>query len=118
MHVCIVYVYFLYVCMYTCMYFMYMCMCISCMYLYMYVCICVSLLDSNSCMYVFMYVCICVSLLDGNSAVYFVTGTTSGEIRLWDLTDYACLSVTKFPKSGSVLCLSLIDQENILSGKL
>eukprot|EP01035_Chromulina_nebulosa_P000096 gene96-142_t len=53
----------------------------------------------------------------GNSAVYFVTGTISGEIRLWDLTDYACLSVTKFPKSGAVLCLSLIDQENILSGK-
>ena len=47
-----------------------------------------------------------------------MTGTVSGEIRMWDLTDYACLSVTKFPKSGAVLCLSLIDEDNILSGNV
>lgn len=35
-----------------------------------------------------------------NSLFYFVTGTVSGEIRMWDLTDYACLSTAKFPKSG------------------
>lgn len=47
---------------------------------------------------------------------FFATATLSGEIRVWDLTDYACLSVTKFPKSGGVLALCMIDNENILSG--
>lgn len=51
-----------------------------------------------------------------NSLLTFATGTTTGEIRLWDLTDYACLSLVKFPKSGEVSCLALIDDNNVLSG--
>jgi WD40 repeat protein len=47
---------------------------------------------------------------------YFATGTKSGEIRVWDLTDYACLSVLKQPKSGAVLCLCMVDSDRILSG--
>jgi WD40 repeat protein len=40
----------------------------------------------------------------------------SGEVRVWDLTDYASLSCIRFPKSGAVLCLCLIDNNNIISG--
>lgn len=47
---------------------------------------------------------------------YFATGTRSGEIRTWDLTDYACLSAFKNPKSGAVLSLIMIDSDRILSG--
>lgn len=50
------------------------------------------------------------------SIFYFATGTESGEIRVWDLTDYACLSAFKVPKSGAVLSLAIVDHEHILSG--
>jgi WD40 repeat protein len=50
------------------------------------------------------------------SVMYFATGTESGEIRVWDLTDYACLSALKVPKAGSVLCLTMIDSDHIISG--
>jgi WD40 repeat protein len=50
------------------------------------------------------------------SIYYFATGTRSGEIRTWDLTDYACLSVLRLPKSGAVLSMVMIDSERVLSG--
>lgn len=46
----------------------------------------------------------------------FVTATRSGELRVWDITDYSCLSITKLPKSGAVLCLSVVDSSTIISG--
>lgn len=51
-----------------------------------------------------------------NSQYLFVTGTSIGEVRVWDLTDYACVSLYRVSRSGSVLCLSLVDNSNILSG--
>lgn len=51
-----------------------------------------------------------------NSQYLFATGTITGEVRMWDLTDYACLSTVKIPKAGSVHCLSLVDNNNIISG--
>ena len=50
-----------------------------------------------------------------NSSV-FATGTLSGEIRMWDLTDYACTAVCRNARSGAVMCLELIDKNTILSG--
>jgi len=64
----------------------------------------------------------CIAFTATNSSTttshstYFVTGSVSGEIRTWDLTDYACLSTFRGPKSGAVLCLSLLDSAVILSG--
>jgi WD40 repeat protein len=46
----------------------------------------------------------------------FATGTVHGEVRMWDLADYSCLSVSKFPKSGEVKCITLIDSNHALSG--
>jgi len=50
------------------------------------------------------------------TVMYFATGTENGEVRVWDLTDYACLSAFKVPKAGSVLCLTMVDNDHILSG--
>jgi WD40 repeat protein len=47
---------------------------------------------------------------------YFATGTKSGEIRMWDLTDYACVAALKVPKAGSVLCLVMPEVDKVLSG--
>jgi cilia- and flagella-associated protein 52 len=49
-------------------------------------------------------------------ACFFASGSVSGEVRVWDLTDYACISALRVPKSGSVLSLVLVDSEHILSG--
>ena len=46
----------------------------------------------------------------------FATGTAAGEVRVWDLNDYSCLSGIKFPRSGAVACLVMIDNDHILSG--
>jgi WD40 repeat protein len=55
---------------------------------------------------------------ENNFGYYFATATKTGEIRVWDLTDYACLSITKMPKSGAVLCLCVVDNNTIISGFL
>ena len=61
--------------------------------------------------------CVAFSSQQGaDSNTMFATGTQSGELRLWDLTDYACTAVCRYPKSGSVLCLSLINTEMVVSG--
>lgn len=53
----------------------------------------------------------------GSSSTKFVTGTKSGEISLWDLSDYACLATSKFPKTGSVLALTFADDnKSVISG--
>lgn len=51
-----------------------------------------------------------------SSIYYFATGTRSGEIRLWDLTDYACVAAMKVPKAGGVLCLVMPEVDKVLSG--
>jgi WD40 repeat protein len=50
------------------------------------------------------------------SIYYFATGSRNGEIRTWDLTDYACLSVLRMPKCGAVLSMAMVDSDRILSG--
>mmetsp|Transcript_22022 Transcript_22022/g.36892 ORF Transcript_22022/g.36892 Transcript_22022/m.36892 type:complete len:701 (+) Transcript_22022:67-2169(+) len=52
----------------------------------------------------------------GSSALCFATGTESGEVHVWDLSDYTRLSLVRHPKSGSVCCLTLNDQDAVLSG--
>ena len=46
----------------------------------------------------------------------FATGTKSGDLRVWDVSDYACLAMTSYPKSGAVLTVCLIDKNNVISG--
>lgn len=45
----------------------------------------------------------------------FATGTQSGELRIWDLAEYECISAWKVPKAGAVNCLQMIS-EQVLSG--
>ena len=40
----------------------------------------------------------------------------TGELRLWDLSDYACLAVCRYPKSGAVLCLQVVTDDRVISG--
>jgi WD40 repeat protein len=47
------------------------------------------------------------------SAGTFVTGTRSGHIKVWDITDYACICSRK-ESSGAVLCLSLIANDTMI----
>ena len=51
-----------------------------------------------------------------DSSTTFATGTVSGEIRLWDLTDYACTAACRYPKSGAVLCIKQIPKGMVISG--
>jgi WD40 repeat protein len=51
-----------------------------------------------------------------NNGTFFTTGTVSGELRVWDVADYACLAVTSYPKSGSVLAVSMPDNQTVISG--
>jgi WD40 repeat protein len=46
----------------------------------------------------------------------FATGTQSGEVRLWDLIDYACTDVCRYSKNGAVLCLFIITNDRVISG--
>lgn len=50
------------------------------------------------------------------NAVSFATGTTSGEVKLWDLSDYSCVSAIRSPKSGEVKCLTMPDSDTVISG--
>lgn len=51
-----------------------------------------------------------------DGSIYFATGTISGEVKVWDLVDYTCLSAMRFPKSGVVKCLTVPSNNTILSG--
>lgn len=59
------------------------------------------------------------SMDDGDSkhSIYFATGSPGSDIKIWDITDYACVATAKFPKSGAVQSLCLIDSSKyLLSG--
>lgn len=49
-------------------------------------------------------------------ATYFASGTDTGELRVWDIADYACLGMTSYPKSGAVLSLSMVGNHSVISG--
>lgn len=52
----------------------------------------------------------------GGGISYFATGTTTGGVRVWDLSDYSSISGIKFQRSGAVTCLVMVDNNTILSG--
>ena len=54
----------------------------------------------------------------GSSAGYFATGTTAGELRVWDLADYACQALTRVPKAGAAHCLDILNSGHGLEGSL
>lgn len=57
-----------------------------------------------------------ISAITFGNAGTFVTGTRDGFLKVWDITDYACISTRK-ETNGAVLCLSLIkDDTAIVSG--
>ena len=56
----------------------------------------------------------CISFAPNSTL--FVTGTASGELRSWDIIDYACQAVLRVPKSGAAMSLYVIDQNYVLSG--
>jgi WD40 repeat protein len=52
------------------------------------------------------------SIVFGNAGT-FVTGTRDGYVKVWDITDYACISTRK-ESNGAVLCLSLIKDDTAI----
>ena len=51
------------------------------------------------------------------SSTLFATGTYQGELRVWDITDYACLALLKVEaKAGSVSCLAMTEDGSVISG--
>jgi WD40 repeat protein len=38
----------------------------------------------------------------------FVTGSNNGELRVWDLVDYACQALLRLPKSGAVNAVNIV----------
>ena len=47
----------------------------------------------------------------GSRSDQFVSGSSSGELRVWDLSDYACLATLKLSKSGGVLSICIVDPD-------
>jgi WD40 repeat protein len=50
------------------------------------------------------------------SSTIFATGTRAGDIRIWDITDYASLACIRLPKSGAVTSLVMAPDGSIISG--
>jgi WD40 repeat protein len=42
----------------------------------------------------------------------FVTGTSDGVLRLWDVIDYACQSILRVPTAGSVFCIAISEVQH------
>mmetsp|Transcript_9578 Transcript_9578/g.14420 ORF Transcript_9578/g.14420 Transcript_9578/m.14420 type:complete len:697 (-) Transcript_9578:178-2268(-) len=54
---------------------------------------------------------------NGDRAGIFATGTRNGELRVWDIADYACTAFRREVKAGAVLCLALYsDNGMVVSG--
>jgi WD40 repeat protein len=47
---------------------------------------------------------------------YFVTGTSSGELRGWDLVNYRCVGMSTNPKLVSVLSLAFMNHSAVICG--
>lgn len=54
--------------------------------------------------------------IQNSPSLFFATGTSLGELRVWDLADYACISYARFHKSGSIKCICMVDDDTVLSG--
>ena len=53
----------------------------------------------------------CAASADPSESV-FVSASESGELRLWDLTDYGCLAAVKLPRCGRIHAVSCADVED------
>ena len=60
--------------------------------------------------------CMAISEPVEGSATYFASGASTGELRVWDIADYACLAVTSFPKSGAVLSVCMVGNHSVITG--
>lgn len=47
---------------------------------------------------------------------YFISGTTSGELRAWDIIDYRCVGCSTISKHGGILVLLFLDSSKVLVG--
>ena len=50
----------------------------------------------------------------GDKSGLFATGTANGELRVWDIADYACVAYKRESKSGGVMCLGIMDNNSML----
>lgn len=48
--------------------------------------------------------------------VFRVFLRSTGEVRIWDVTDYACLATLRVPKSGAVAALAMSADGSVISG--
>jgi len=63
--------------------------------------------------------CICFtndSNSNTTSSPYVATGSVNGEIRIFDMTDCACLAITTIAKAGAIRSLAFIKNQSIVSG--
>ena len=51
---------------------------------------------------------------EGERSGLFATGTANGELRVWDIADYACVATRSERKSGSVMCLGLMANNSLV----
>lgn len=56
----------------------------------------------------------CVACSRTPGSTLMATGTVGGELRLWDVSDYACVATTSY--KAAVMCLALLDDGGIISG--
>lgn len=54
----------------------------------------------------------------GSRSDQFVSGSSNGELRVWDLSDYACLASLFIPKSGAVLSTCIVDPDEGISSSV
>lgn len=40
----------------------------------------------------------------------FVTGTSAGDLKTWDLADYACVCSVRYPKYGAAACVEFLEE--------
>jgi cilia- and flagella-associated protein 52 len=51
---------------------------------------------------------------EGERSGLFATGTSNGELRVWDIADYACVAFRREAKSGAVMCLGFMDNNSLV----
>jgi cilia- and flagella-associated protein 52 len=54
----------------------------------------------------------------GSRSDQFVSGSSNGELRVWDLSDYACQACLKIPKSGGVSAVCVVDPDEGVSSSV
>lgn len=47
---------------------------------------------------------------------FFATGSSSGEVRVWDISDYACIAVSRNNQNGALLSICIFKNDSIITG--